>query len=285
MHDERLAFAIELAREAGRRSLSGFGRVEAEHKAASDGYDMATAVDREVEDFVKARITDDWDEPVLGEEGGLVGDPVRARCGVWVVDPIDGTFNFQHGIPLFGVSVAYCAEGVPVVAAIYLPATDETFAAAAGAGAWHLADALEPGDPAAEPLVPSPATRPEDVLIALGGRDLAALTAAFFERDLPRRCLRVFLCATASLSFIAAGRLNAYVQSSLNVWDCAAGDLLLREAGAPPCRDARGQPIFPTQLEIALRPEGPRDFVLLAAGNESLMNETIVPLATSAGLR
>lgn len=283
MKADRLSFVKELAREAGRRSLAGFGRAEAEAKASRDGYDIATRVDHEVEAFVRERIGAVWGEPVLGEEGGLggegglVAEGRRAAAALWVVDPIDGTFNFQHGVPLYGVSVAFCACRVPVVGAIYLPATDELYAAAAGEGAWRTV-----GGGAAERVHASQETRPERALIGLGGRDLGALTAAYFARGLPRRSLRVFLCASASLAFVASGRMNAYVQSSLNVWDCAAGDLLLREAGAPACADADGVPIFPSRLDTFLATGVLDDFFVITSGCDAIRDETIAPLVRVA---
>ena len=273
MTGARLDFVEELVREAGRRSLAGFGRVAPEEKASRDGYDIATVVDHEVETFVKERIAATWGEPVLGEEDGLSGERALADRALWLVDPIDGTFNFQHGVPLYGVSVAFCAARVPVLGAIYLPATDELYAGAVGRGAWRSV-----GGGPRERLRASPETRPERALFCLGGRDLAALAAAYFARGLPRRSLRVFLCASATLAYVAAGRMNAYVQSSLSPWDAAAGDVLLRAAGAPPCRNASGEPIFPHQLDAALAGGGPKDFVLVAVGNAALGEDVVYPV-------
>lgn len=275
---ERRAFVEALVREAGRCSLAGHGRVEPIEKDSADGYDIATAVDHEVEALVKERIRAAWGEPVLGEEGGLVGDPERAREIVWVVDPIDGTFNFRHGLPLYGINVACCERGVPTVAATHLPATDETFVAVTGAGAW-----LRPAS-GGEPLRlrVSPETRPDRTLVVLEGRHLGELVAAWFGAGLPRRSLRSFLCASSSMAWVAAGRVNAFVLTTGSVWDVAAGDLLIREAGGPPCCDAEGAPVFPRRLDEWLTGASRAPVLGVATGSAAFRDATVLPIVRTA---
>jgi len=276
--DARREFVEGLVRDAGRRSLAGHGAVEPIEKDSADGYDIATVVDHEVEALVKERIQAAWGEPVLGEEGGLQGDAGRARERVWVVDPIDGTFNFRHGLYLYGVTVACCERGVPTVAATYLPALDELYVATAGGGAWrHPA-----GGGAPLRLSVSPETRPERAIVILDGRHLGELFAAWFAAGLPRRSVRSLLCASASLAWTAEGRANGFVLSSGSVWDCAAGDLLLREAGGPPCCDAEGAPLFPRRLDDWLSGAWRGPIACVAASSAALRDATILPAVRTA---
>ena len=136
MYRERMEFIKQLALEAGALTLEGFGKCDQMPKDVMDGYDIATVYDLETEDLVKTRIQDEFSEPILGEEDGLIGDRETASCRLWIVDPIDGTFNYQRGLPLYGVSIAFCEDGLPVCGAIFLPALDQLYFAAQGSGAF-----------------------------------------------------------------------------------------------------------------------------------------------------
>ena len=138
-----LEFAVEAACRAGAATLPWFrGGAEVEIKA--DGSPV-TAADREAERLVREAIVARFPaDDVLGEELGELrvtpsGEPAAGsrarRC--WVVDPIDGTRSFVHGVPLFGVLLALVEAGVPVLGVIHLPALGETVAAARGEGCWH----------------------------------------------------------------------------------------------------------------------------------------------------
>jgi hypothetical protein len=136
MRPERIDFIKNLAVEAGKLTLEGYGKSGQIPKDVQDGYDIATEYDLLAEELVKRRILDEFSEPVLGEEDGLIGDRELAKQRLWIVDPIDGTFNYQRGIPLYGVSIAYCEEGIPVSGAIYLPVLEQLFYAGIGRGAF-----------------------------------------------------------------------------------------------------------------------------------------------------
>jgi myo-inositol-1(or 4)-monophosphatase len=281
MFQERMDFIKELALEAGKLTLEGFGQSVQMPKDVQDGYDIATEYDLRTEELVKSRIQAEFGEPVLGEEDGLIGDDTEARSKLWIVDPIDGTFNYQRGLPHYGVSIAYCENCVPVCGAVYLPALRQFFYAARGEGAF-----LQEGDAAqAVPLCASPERELVRLIIGFAGRDVYRLLAACDTEGIPRRSLRYSMCAVQDLTYIAAGRMDAYLHTSLNLWDCAATDIILREAGGPPAFDYQGLQIFPHYVIRRLEGYKPYDFTFVAASSLDLFGEPLTRIIRSAGLQ
>ncbi len=278
MFQERLEFVNRLAAEAGKMTLSGFGQCDQVPKDGQE-YDIATEYDLKSEKLVRERIAQAFGEPVLGEEGGLIGDPEEARQRVWVVDPIDGTFNYQRGVPTYAVSIAYCQEGVPVCGAIYLPVLGRLYYAAQGLGAFMRQD----GSGTPIPIHVSTERDLKKLFIAFAGNGLYEMMAACEREQIPRRCLRVTMCAAQDLALIAAGRMDMYLHASLKLWDCAAGDILLREAGAPGLFDFQRVPIFPHYLERELEVGNPDGFTLVATSSYDLFEEPARRILASSG--
>jgi myo-inositol-1(or 4)-monophosphatase len=277
---ERLDFIKDLAREAGRLTLEGFGQCGRMAKDSPDGYDIATEYDFRTEDLIKERLHKTFGEPVLGEEDGLAGDPERARQGLWIVDPIDGTFNYQRGLPYYSVSIAYCQEGMPVCGAVYLPAVDELFFGARGRGAFLEGRSLS--SPAR--LAVSQERAMEKLVISLAGQGTYRLAAACAKEGIPWRSLRVLLSAVASMAYVAAGRVDIFSDTALSLWDCAAADCLLQEAGGPATFDYRGNPIFPDYVERWLS-LGERDkFSVVATSSLEVFERSLKPILTTAAL-
>ena len=280
MYQGRLEFIKNLAREAGRLTLEGFGQCGRLTKDGPDGYDIATEYDFRTEDLVKERLHKAFDEPVLGEEEGLIGDPETARHRLWIVDPIDGTFNYQRGLPYYGVSIAFCEEGLPICGAIYLPALDQMFFAARGAGAF-----LEGRDLSSPARLSVSQERDlEKLVISLAGQGTYRLVAACATEGVPWRSLRFLLSAVASIAYVAAGRVDVFSDTALSLWDCAAGDILLQEAGGPATFDYRGAPIFPEYVERWLSHGDRGKFSLVAASSLEVYQDTLKPILTVAGL-
>jgi myo-inositol-1(or 4)-monophosphatase len=280
MFRERIDFIKRLALEAGRLTLEGYGRSAQVPKDLQDGYDIATEYDLQTEELVKGRIQDEFGEPVLGEEDGLLGELSAAKARLWIVDPIDGTFNYQRGLPNYGVSIAYCENSIPVCGAVYLPALGQFYHAAQGEGAF-----LARGDASgAVPIRVSPERELVRLIIGFAGRDVYRLLAACAAEGIPRRSLRYSMCAVQDLTFIAAGRMDAYLHTSLNLWDCAATDIILREAGGPPALDYGGLPIFPHYLTRRLEGRIPYDFTFVASSSLDLVEEPLSRIIHSAGL-
>lgn len=279
---ERLDFAKRLALEAGRLTLQGFGKCDQMPKDTVGGYyDIATEYDFRTEELIRGRILDEFGELILGEEDGLIGDHETARSRLWIVDPIDGTFNYQRGLPLYAVSIAYCEHGIPVCGAVYLPALDELFSAAKGSGAF-----LDRGDLSSPaPIRVSHEREPARLVISLAGSETYRLAAACAGLGIPWRSLRFLLCAVASIVYVAAGRMDAFTDASLNLWDCAAGDIILQEAGGPAVVDYRGMPIFPEYVNRSMDSDHAGGIPLKAASSPELLEDPLRRLISAAGLQ
>jgi myo-inositol-1(or 4)-monophosphatase len=281
MIQERLEFTKRLALDAGQLTLEGHGKCGQMPKDGHDGYDIATVFDYRTEELVKKRILDEFGEPVLGEENGLIGDPEAAERRLWIVDPIDGTFNYQRGLPLYAVSIAFCQDGVPVCGVIHLPALDQLFFAAEGLGAFLI----ESDAPAPVPIRVSQETDLPRLVISLAGGNIYRLMAACAAADIPWRSLRLSLCAVASQAFVASGRADIFSDTALSLWDVAAGEIILREAGGPAIVDYQGTPIFPAYVHRRLRLGDTEKFPCIAASSPELIEQPMGGLISTAGLR
>jgi myo-inositol-1(or 4)-monophosphatase len=266
MDQERLEFTKNLALAAGELTLEGYGRCGQMPKEGKDGYDIATEYDFRTEALVRERLAAEFGEPVLGEEDGLLGDRGAAQNGLWIVDPIDGTFNYQRGLPLYGVSIAYCRDGLPVCGAIYLPVLRQLFYATRGTGAY----VVEGEGTAPRPIRVSQEREPRRLIVSLAGENVCGLATACAREGIPWRSLRFYLTAVVSLAYVASGQLDVFGDIALNLWDCAAGDILLREAGGPPTCDAAGTPIFPTYVRRRLELGDTAKFGFVATSNPEL---------------
>ncbi len=212
------AVALEAARAAAR--LQAVRPRQVHHKGAVD---LVTEVDLASEAAIReilARHTPDI--PVLGEEGGG-GDGAATR---WVVDPLDGTTNFVHGLPHYGPSVALEVDGEVVVGVVIDVGRREVFRASRGHGAW-LGDVR---------MQVSPTAELQQALVATGfAYDRGERADFYLERvaRVFRACqgLRRAGAAALDLAWVAAGRLDAYWEFHLGPWDVAAGSLLVEEAG------------------------------------------------------
>ncbi len=221
-----LTIMIRAAEKAGRVLVRDFGEVEQLQVSRKGPGDFVTAADKRAEEIIfeelqKARP----DYSFLMEEGGKVEgkDPDNA----WIIDPIDGTHNFMHGIPHWCISIALESKGKILAGVIYDPAKDELFYAEKGMGAF-----LRGG----KRLRASGRNDLESCVVATGytGKDPAYRTAFVnalndIIEDAPM--IRRFGSAALDLAYIAAGRLDGYYEMLIKPWDVAAGILLVREAG------------------------------------------------------
>jgi myo-inositol-1(or 4)-monophosphatase len=195
--------------------------------------DVVTEIDRAAEQMICNTI---WaafpHDAVVGEEGGALPGPCTPPSGFqWVVDPLDGTYNFVHGFPHCAVSIAgICAAGTAlaktVVAVVVNPFNDECFSAEAGAGAFCNGAALKVG-------------MRQSLSESIVGVVIPGGASAAFDRVWPRveavarksGQIRRTGAAALDLAYVAAGRLDAFFVMSLRRWDIAAGALLVTEAG------------------------------------------------------
>ncbi len=216
---------VAAARKAGRGLRRDFGEVEHLQVSLKGPANFVTAADRRAEEVLNAELL--RARPgygFLGEEGGL--QPGTDKTHVWIVDPLDGTTNFLHGIPQFAISIALEREGTIIAAVIYNPVNEELFIAERGKGAF-LND---------QRLRVAARRRLADAVIACGlphfGRgDLAVFRREFALVQERVAGLRRFGAASLDLAWVAAGRFDAFWERDLSPWDMAAGILIVREAG------------------------------------------------------
>ena len=218
-----LTTAVEAVVRAGDVMLQRFGTdVRVDKKGAID---LVTEVDVAIEREFRARIAERFPEHmVLGEEmGGSVEVP-EGPC--WVFDPIDGTTNFAHGIPIFCSSLALEVNGVAQVAAVYDPTRRELFTAERGGGAFLNGKPMKVS--AAETLLESVLVTgfPYDVHARVA--EIVGLFGEFVGRA---RAVRRLGSAAIDLCYVAAGRMDGFWERDLNAWDIAGGALLVEEAG------------------------------------------------------
>ena len=216
---------IKAARKAGRTLKRDFGEIEQLQVSLKGPANFVTAADRRAEEILREEL--DLARPgygFVGEEGGRREGSDKTHT--WIVDPLDGTMNFLHGIPHFAISLALEREGTIVAGVVYNPATDDLFSAERGKGAF-LND---------HRLRVAARSRLADAVIACGlphpSRGDAAIevrnTASVQERVAG---LRRFGAASLDLAWVAAGRFDGYWERNLSPWDIAAGIALVREAG------------------------------------------------------
>jgi myo-inositol-1(or 4)-monophosphatase len=218
----RLGFAALVAVDAGKLGLSYFGRLS-ELTVTSKGHqDMVSEADRDVETFLRAEISKAFpDDGILGEEHGLSSG---TSGFTWVLDPIDGTANFVNGIPAWSVVVACVTDEDTVVGVIHEPNAQETFAASLGGGVTLNG----------KPIRASSATSLSQGSVGVGlSNRVDWRPAVTFITDLMEQGGLFFRNASGAimLAYVASGRLLGYVEQHMNAWDCAAGLLMIREAG------------------------------------------------------
>jgi myo-inositol-1(or 4)-monophosphatase len=220
-----LNLMIKAARKAGRALVKDFREVENLQVSSKGPGDFVSKADREAERIIKeellgGRPTYGW----LGEEtGGTDGaDPTRR----WIVDPLDGTTNFLHGLPHWAVSIALEHKGEVVAGVVYDAAKDEMFVAEKGAGAWLNESRLRV----------SGRGRMIEAIFATGvpfaGQGPLPATLQDLARLMPVCAgVRRWGAAALDLAYVAAGRYDGYWERGLNAWDIAAGIVIVREAG------------------------------------------------------
>jgi myo-inositol-1(or 4)-monophosphatase len=216
---------VAAARKAARNLRRDFGEVEKLQVSLKGPANFVSAADHRAEETVRAELAKA--RPgygFLGEEGGRQEGSDKTHC--WIVDPLDGTTNFLHGIPQFAISIALEREGAIVAGIVYNPLNEELFVAERGKGAF-LND---------QRLRVATRQRLSEAVIAcglphLGRGDLAQFRKEFAVVQEKVAGLRRFGAATLDLGWVAAGRLDAYWERNLSPWDMAAGMLLVREAG------------------------------------------------------
>ena len=228
--------AIEVAREAGRILLEGWGtRPTVRHKGDED-INLVTEYDKRSEALIVERLSKAFpQDAIIAEEGTTVKGEAGGALRQWYVDPLDGTTNFAHGVPHFCVSMgleqriirsgATDEDGKLVAGVIYDPMRDELFCAEAGRGAFLNGKKLR--------VSPIPDLAESLVATGFPSRKRHDNPNIHFYHEFTLRSHGVRRAGSAALdlAYVASGRFQAFWEFNLNPWDTAAGILLLEEAG------------------------------------------------------
>ena len=224
---------VQAAMKAGRSLARDFGEVQNLQVSLKGPGDYVSQADRKAEEIIHAELAKA--RPgysfLMEERGTVEGDDDQHR---WIVDPLDGTTNFLHGIPIFAISIALERQGQIVAGVIYNPAMDELYTAERGGGAFMNDRRLRVAG----------RNRLSGAVITTGiphlgrghhGHALIELKNVMGEAAGIRR----FGAASLDLAYVAAGRVDGYWERWLSPWDMAAGILMVREAGGF-CTDLTG---------------------------------------------
>ena len=211
-----------LARQAGYILRHDFGQhLRVDHKGLID---LVSEADRQSEQFLLSFLRQHFptDRIVSEESGELAGSSGHT----WYVDPLDGTINYVHGLPIYSVSIAFAEAGRLVLAVVYDPQRDELFSAEAGKGAWR--DDV--------PIHPATAGDLDHALLVTGfPYDIRTNPINNLDHyahfALHSQGVRRLGSAALDLSYVACGRFDGFWELRLNPWDVAAGGLIAREAG------------------------------------------------------
>lgn len=237
--------AVELARSAGEKQLSFFRNPELAFQTKLNSFDVVTEADKASERLIIEGIHSAFPgHSVLAEESGR--DGTDDAEWLWIIDPLDGTTNFNQGLPVFSVSIALQHNGVTVVGVVYAPYLGEMFTALKGNGAYLNGKPIH-------------VRRNSDI------GSMVVATGMPYDRDrhpdnnldnISRVCLRVrgtrrMGSAAIDLAYTAAGYYDAYWELNLNIWDVAAGILLVQEAGGVvgSLRENRNQSVIAGSFE------------------------------------
>lgn len=224
--DRRAALEVaeDAARTAGVLLLSHFGRVRAASATRKGRRNLLTVADTESEAVIREELARAFpDDAILGEEEG--GERLE-EGRLWIVDPLDGTTNFAHELPMWAVSIALVEDGRVEVGVVLAPRTQECFVAVRGEGA--KLDGVE--------IRVSPTEELTDALLATGfAYDRNSLpannTANTTDMIMNARDVRRMGAAACDLAYVACGRLDGFWEFYLSPWDVAAGALIVEEAG------------------------------------------------------
>ena len=232
-----LEAALGAAKAAGEVLRDGFGaRRQVRYKGEVD---LVTEMDERAEGIIKEALLGAYPSyGMLAEEGGTLHGEDDAR---WIVDPLDGTTNYAHGLPVFAVSIALEKAGEVVLGVVHDPIGEETYVAERGRGARLNGEPISVSD--TDELIRA--------LVVTGfpydRDDVPAALDLFGRFSMLAQGMRRLGSAALDLCYVASGRLDAYYERGIHAWDVAAGSLILQEAGGR-ITDYRGDPF---ELETA----------------------------------
>ncbi|QDW40984.1 inositol monophosphatase [Bradyrhizobium sp. KBS0727] len=238
LHSALINVMVKAARTAGRGLKRDLGEIEHLQVSLKGPANFVSLADKRAEEVLykelaKARPGYGF----IGEEGGNREGADKSHT--WIVDPLDGTTNFLHGIPQFAISIGLQREGVIIAGVIYNPANDELYIAERGKGAFlndqrlRVAGRRQLNECVVACGLPH---------IGRGDHELALREMASLQSKVAG--FRRFGAASLDMAFVAAGRLDGYWERNLQPWDMAAGQIMVREAGGTvSCVDGSSDPL------------------------------------------
>ena len=242
-----LSYIENLARQAGAILRAGYSQ---EHEVSYKGViDLVTEIDHQSEAFLLGEVQKDFpDHHIFSEESGVIQGDIEH---IWYIDPLDGTVNYAHNIPIFSVSIAYAYKGVLTLGAVYDPMRDEMFLAERGKGATLNGKSIH---------VSSTAELQKSLLVTGFPYDAWNTEqdnfANFIKFGKLSQGVRRLGSAALDLCYVASGRFDGFWELALKPWDVAAGGLICEEAGAQITNvNGKSDYISPPQSVIATTPE------------------------------
>jgi myo-inositol-1(or 4)-monophosphatase len=241
-----LSYIENLARQAGAILHAGYSQ---EHEVSYKGViDLVTEIDHQSEAFLLGEVQKDFpDHHIFSEESGVIQGDVEH---IWYIDPLDGTVNYAHNIPIFSVSIAYAYKGVLTLGTVYDPMRDEMFLAERGNGATlngksiHVSSTVELQKSLLVTGFPYDAWNTEQDNFA-----------NFIKFGKLSQGVRRLGSAALDLCYVASGRFDGFWELALKPWDVAAGGLICEEAGAQITNvNGKSDYISPPQSVIATTP-------------------------------
>jgi len=236
-----LETAIVAARLAGQYAMEQMHFVKASIKNATE---LVTQADKHCQDIIVSRIKENYPDHGFiaeeGEQGKLFKQPPRGDSGFWwAIDPIDGTNNFAHRIPLFAISVAVLYEGKPVVGVVFDPATDSMFTAVQGQDAQLNGRRIQAGNEQINKFSN----------IGLDSHlDLEGTIPPWLDQLIKKTRFRNLGTTALQMAYVARGGMVATIINTPKLWDIAAGAVICESAGAV-ITDWQGNRIFPLDLD------------------------------------
>jgi myo-inositol-1(or 4)-monophosphatase len=224
MNNKILDVAIHAAKEAGKIQLEKLGKLKYIHTKYNQDNNLVTEADNESESKIFKIIKDNFPEhALLSEESGDLPSESEYK---WIIDPLDGTVNYAHSVPIFSTSIGIEKDGQIIVGVVYDPSRDELFTAVKNKGAFLNGQKIEVSDTNAL------------------GRAMLVTGFPYNVKDNPFNCIEHFKnflltaravrrlgSAALDACYVACGRFDGFWEVSLNPWDMAAGSLIIEEAG------------------------------------------------------
>lgn len=247
---------IYIAQSAGKILLGYFRKKELSHSEKSGRSDLVTEADLAAQEKITEELARLYpDIPVIGEEG----KQERGEGLYFLVDPLDGTLNFFHGIPYFSVSIALMENEKPIAGVVYAPGLGETFYAVKGEGAYFNNERLSLSSSVQLSGAIAATGWPYDKRLIQWTEEAISLVQSKVQE------VRIMGSAALEMCYVAAGFIDVYWEVGLHPWDLAAGAIILREAGGV-VTDVNGAPFELSSGRV------------LACGNRSICKEMILTL-------